>query len=352
MNIEEKAKRYDEAVKRVENIKTGKCKTKFVFTEGLFEYIFPELKESEERTKYEIIAFIEQAIHRGGGTPIPQEQENKWISWLEKQGEQKVANSYCQENCKGFKETRKCFADGDCKAKREAESIDKVEPKFHEGDWVVYKNDICQIVKREEGCNKLVTVFGIEKELVNERNLSTARLWNIEDAKDGDVLVMQKTNVTYESIFIFKKIENNRIIQYLHYFTTDADEEVCEARSIDGFLGFVGTNVHPATKEQRDTLFAKMKEAGYEWDAEKKELKRIEQKKTPIEGEFPYDNPSGTLEGEIENIWGKLSSGGRFSANKEGFHEVITHFVSYIKDRVQSQPKQQWSEEDNELLAK
>lgn len=32
---------------------------------------------------------------------------------------------------------------------------------------------------------------------------------------------------------------------------------------------------YPATKEQRDMLFAKMKEAGYEWDAEKKELRKI-----------------------------------------------------------------------------
>ena len=36
-------------------------------------------------------------------------------------------------------------------------------------------------------------------------------------------------------------------------------------------------NAHPATKEQRDLLFQKMKESGYEWDAEKKELKKIEQ---------------------------------------------------------------------------
>ena len=34
----------------------------------------------------------------------------------------------------------------------------------------------------------------------------------------------------------------------------------------------------PATKGQRDTLFAKMKEAGYEWDAEKKEVKKIDVK--------------------------------------------------------------------------
>lgn len=30
----------------------------------------------------------------------------------------------------------------------------------------------------------------------------------------------------------------------------------------------------PATKEQRDMLFRKMKEAGYEWNGEKKELKK------------------------------------------------------------------------------
>ena len=40
---------------------------------------------------------------------------------------------------------------------------------------------------------------------------------------------------------------------------------------------FCGTlHIHPATEEQRDLLFQKMKEAGYTWDAEKKELKKIE----------------------------------------------------------------------------
>lgn len=41
---------------------------------------------------------------------------------------------------------------------------------------------------------------------------------------------------------------------------------------------FKDSPVHPATKEQRDLLFQKMKEAGYEWDADKKELKKVEQK--------------------------------------------------------------------------
>lgn len=30
--------------------------------------------------------------------------------------------------------------------------------------------------------------------------------------------------------------------------------------------------VHPATKKQRDLLFSKIKEEGYEWDANKKEI--------------------------------------------------------------------------------
>ena len=47
---------------------------------------------------------------------------------------------------------------------------------------------------------------------------------------------------------------------------------------IGGKRHWTGKKVYPATKEQRDTLFAKMKELGYVWDSEKKELKTIEQK--------------------------------------------------------------------------
>jgi hypothetical protein len=34
--------------------------------------------------------------------------------------------------------------------------------------------------------------------------------------------------------------------------------------------------MRPATSEERDLLFAKMREAGYTWDADKKELKKIQ----------------------------------------------------------------------------
>ena len=181
----------------------------------------------------------------------------------------------------------------------EQKSADKVETKFKEGDYIVSNIDnfleIWRVINIDKyGYYNIQCINNPEYDeiyrvpgFVLEQDY---RRWTIQDARDGDVLVIQKTNVTYETIFIFNKIENNRIIQYLHYFTTDADEEVCEARSIDGFLGFVGTTVHPATKEQCDLLFQKMKEAGYEWNSEKRELKKIEQKPADkIEPKFHED---------------------------------------------------------------
>lgn len=86
LSIEEKAKAYDEAIKRVENIKTGKHETTFMFTEGLFEYVFPELKESEDgNIRKEIIAHIKWC--EDGGY-CSKEELKRWITFLEKQGEQ------------------------------------------------------------------------------------------------------------------------------------------------------------------------------------------------------------------------------------------------------------------------
>ena len=89
LSIEEKAKRYDEAIKRIENIKTGKCETIFMFTEGLFEYIFSELKENEDekikkwiRKELESKYVVDNIVNN--------EMADKAFAWLEKQGEQKM----------------------------------------------------------------------------------------------------------------------------------------------------------------------------------------------------------------------------------------------------------------------
>ena len=54
----------------------------------------------------------------------------------------------------------------------------------------------------------------------------------------------------------------------------------------------------------------------------------------PIEAEFPYTNPADTLDGEIDNIWNKLSNNKEFVATKSGFSEVIHHFANWQKQQM------------------
>lgn len=83
--------KYEQALDNLKKIKDANKDNKELV--DFIEYKYPELKESEDEiVMAEIIAFIEQSIHRGGGTPIPQEQENRWLAWLEKQSEQKPAS--------------------------------------------------------------------------------------------------------------------------------------------------------------------------------------------------------------------------------------------------------------------
>lgn len=160
LSIEEKARRYDGAIKRLEDIETGKCQKTFMFTEGLFDYIFPELKESEdERIRKEIIAHIKWCEDSGY---CAKEEMTRWITFLEKQGQKPFGfnnsdtidhnlNDYC---CKIYSALHKenggvlSFARlqhlamdiyGWCKEQFEHKPTDKVEPKFHEGDIIIHK---------------------------------------------------------------------------------------------------------------------------------------------------------------------------------------------------------------------
>lgn len=158
-----------------------------------------------------------------------------------------------------------------------AELKEKIKPKFNEGDWVVYDHCTYEVIKvPEKGL--------INYELMRNGNICCApepyiKKWTIQDAKDGDVITYK--NDDDEWILIYKYIipksrdVPHDVLKYHALFTgTDFYDS--------GIAGMINENYAscftPATTEQRDLLFSKMKEAGYEWDADKKELKNIEQK--------------------------------------------------------------------------
>lgn len=153
LSIEEKAKAYDEAIKRLEDIKNGKCQKTFVFTEGLFDYIFPELKESEdERIRGNIIA----TIHLYYGEPL-EDEAKEMIAWLEKQGKQNLL--YINDNAKEMfikalerveEQNKKGYKLTDCDKnswwedfKAYTSCIIEQKPAWSEEDEEIYRKCIC-----------------------------------------------------------------------------------------------------------------------------------------------------------------------------------------------------------------
>lgn len=234
MTQEEKATRYDQA------IKVAKSKIKYDKDHVLYENdvieMFPELKESDdEKLRKRLIQ-----IFKSYQNPKTHINPNKWeglkicdiIDWFEKQG--------------------------------------KVEPKFKVGDWITNGKCTWKIDSIDEDMyynNHCGIDCGGDIKSIDEEY----HLWTIQDAKDGDVLVCE--DFGYTSLMLFESFFNGRTSLHCWYNSHTNNFHI----NTDVALR-KDANIHLATKEQRDLLFQKIKEAGYEWDAVKKELKKIEQK--------------------------------------------------------------------------
>lgn len=239
MNYE---KKYKDALERMKSWANGEHPECFSEAQKTAEFIFPELRVSEdEKIKREIVAYINELADLKN-EKIP----TKWLTWLEKQGENK--------------------------------HINEVKSKFKVGDWITNGYDIWKIVE----VNLLDYILQSQDGNIVEDTISYVdeqfHSFTIEDANDGDVLVNQNG----EMPFIFKECKNNHIYCYCGYTNR---KDIFFDRFVDSegeelhWLNLYHEQAYPATKEQRDLLFQKMRESGYEWDAEKKEVKKIELKK-------------------------------------------------------------------------
>ena len=274
MTQEEKVRAYDKAF----NVALETYKTQPMYRDWL-EKMFHELKESDdERIRKAILELIKQSSEI-----LEKKNQEQMIDWLERQGEQKFADNVGS----------------------------KYVPEFHEGDWVFieevrgYKNGPFQI--------KTVDSFGYSFDeyhtipFMYEELLSK---WTIQDAKagdvltDGDMFVIFKSNnydpnTQYGCMFVYCSIMKNSRGWHESWYESG---------------GHNPTYYLPATKEQCDTLMKAMADAGWEFDFEKKELKKIE-----------YASETMNEKGAIDN----------------GFTEML----------LKEQKPVEWSEEDKEYIA-
>jgi len=370
LSIEQKAKAYDMSLEAARCIYNNmKESGNFGGMEDL-EVIFPELKESEdERIRNEIILYI------GARNDISLDIHNKWLSWLEKQGENSVCKVKIGETYKCIASPRyTCFRTGDiyhiednfiaeliniCSGcfvllekqgeqksqgksaleaikEKEVDNANKVEPKFNfkVGQWIVATGKCVYLIAKIDGLN--VTLIDTNGYVFDVSSLNDVHEWTIQDAEDGDIL---SDGIT---IFIFEDLlSDGSVTSYCDYNTS---YDFCPLS-----MNLCG-KFSPATKEQRELLFSKMKEAGYEWDNEKKELKKIEQNNqfTPEEAsildkhidKFLEQKPYWTKEDE-ETMSDLLSF---LLINIPEQWANYGKWLESLKDRVQ--PKQEWSEED------
>jgi len=295
-------KKYEEALEKAK----GLYNSMFV-NNDILEQIFPELEEIEnEKIKKELILYFEN-LKRQNFVAFTKDgpNVNAILDWLEKQDKQSFNISWHDVN-EEPEEGREIFCEwksyGDtwhdvafyhaapktfCGTHRTIENVvkwayvdemfsrqksvdntNKIEPKFKVGDWVIDKQGIVhQVAKVVENVTDRTYGYdivggGYFNDTVN------VRLWTIQDAKDGDILADDNKP------FIFKGLLDIR--------HQDCPVAYCGIDCTDCFSIGSGANgrtnwwcsqtVKPATKEQRKILFEKMREAGYEWDYNKKEL--------------------------------------------------------------------------------
>ena len=377
LSIKEKAKAYDKAIERAKEYwETDNDNTLDIKAKGTMEYLFPELKESEdEKTRKELISFLQLPHPKFVG----ERKQEKWIAWLEKQEGCEHIKKEWLEHIKqswykeGFidgkysggtsKEwtindtttlnelidflengTAKLqhdltrytnwlkiqftpienqaeqkpivvipkFRIGDTmRTKQEAadditggmpvvvsidneyyhctneliaikdqddyefppinvkqKPTDKVEPKFKNGQWIVWQDKYYKV--NYNGCGyELVDQNGLITSLEYGTIEENAHLWTIKDAKDDDVLAYVTDEEDLWIMIYWSLYEPYE--GHVHYHALLVNDNFSDK----GTCCICINDLKPATKEQRDILFQKMHKAGYEWDAEKKELKLL-----------------------------------------------------------------------------
>ena len=211
-------------------------------------FIEEEVEVEEDEIKKELIDAI-NGLWNNDALPMPltEKLKDSWIAWIEEQGEPEPSNV--------------------------------IKPKFKVGDWVVDNQGIfrqitsVQVQNEQNEYGYYAYGYIDDGHYFNDR--SDIRFWSVKyDAKDGDVLAID----TGAFIYAHRKQLYDNDIAVAHCFVN----EVIGRFYLGGEFGYSegGNSIYPATKEQRDLLFKKMKEAGYEWDEKEKELKELKEVKT------------------------------------------------------------------------
>lgn len=231
---------YDDDILYLSNVFVEECNRKRGYGRKILkaaEEVAKTFGISKIRLKVESNTWMEEWYKRNGYVYLISEGK---YDWLEKQ----------------------------CEKKQHLELKDGYDTKFKVGDWVVLEDSL-STYKILEVCKSWYEVIsyndGMQYSIGFDKE-NDCRLWSIEDAEKGDILQANKCTLIFDSLA--KDIDGNTVISSWYHCNTKAFYGMGTCKPdlwvIDGVV--------PATKEQCYFLFSKMKESGYKWDSNKKEL--------------------------------------------------------------------------------
>ena len=172
-----------------------------------------------------------------------------------------------------------------------------VQPKFKVGDTIQYKDNTYKII----GIHYDTQHYLVDGGTIGFAVQDCYHLWTIQDAKPGDVLMCESG---WTCIFKDLDLFNEMYSSYCFMSTSlDFMPYSSECHTLDSR---VNGKLTPATEKQHKLFFKKMKEAGYEWDADKKELKKI-QPHYDIRNFKPFDKV--LVRDRDESKWGNTYFG-------------------------------------------
>lgn len=290
LSIEQKAKRYDEAI-NIAKAKIKNDKDHILYEEDIIE-IFPELKK---KTDEEMIQKIIAVCHLYYGEGVDAERD-ECLEWLEKQSKNKPIERKeftsipfgafdselieemltipdgCVVTIEGNKIYIKKKDNSAIEAIKEekVDNSNKVEPKINIGDYVVRRNG-----KDFHDGRRFAKVIKITKTLDTPMYLvdcdiwlykDEIRRWTLYDAKDGDIL----------------SSSNGKAFIYNGNFDSYNVGSYC---GLDVWNNFViadsrcnwtsNYNIKPATEKEYKALFDEMEFLNYVWNPETKKLNRL-----------------------------------------------------------------------------
>jgi len=140
------------------------------------------------------------------------------------------------------------------------------KPKFKAGDWIVFNGLTLYIKEIVKGYYRTISKGGITNSYDWDID-NVARLWTIEEAKPGDVLMCESG---WTCIFKELDLDNNTFNSYC--FMTPCLDFMPLSGKCHTLDSRINGKLTPATEKHHKLFFKKMKDNGYGWNPDKKEL--------------------------------------------------------------------------------